>query len=197
MADYTSDKISAYNDIVSAGTPITFRRKNSGTYNPSLDITVAATAQLNGAIDDVATSLTISGVVGTFPTTGGTIWIDREKIYYSVLTGFVLSPVTRGYGGTENRAHLDLADVYLEADSAYTDYNGYAVLTEVAEDQVEGTNIRIGDRIFIVPAYNLSIVPTQADTVLINSIEYMITIVKKIAPSDDVIIYKIYTRLEK
>jgi hypothetical protein len=194
MADYTSDKISAYNDIVAAGTPITFRRKTTGTYNPSIDVMVAASAQLNGAINNIVNTFLLKTVTGTFPATGGTIWIDREKMYYGAYAALTMSSVTRGYGGTEERSHLDSANVYLEADATYTDYSSYAVITECKEDQIDGTVIRIGDRVLLVPAYNLSIVPNQADTVLIDSVEYIITLIKKIAPSNDPIIYKIFTR---
>jgi hypothetical protein len=194
MADYTSDKISAYNDIRAAGVLISVRRKTVGTYNPSLDIMVAASAQLNGAIDNAITTLTLQTEVGTFPVTNGVIWIDREKMSYTTKVLLVLSGIVRGIDGTTARAHIDLSNIYAQADATYTDYNQYAVITDVKNAQLDEDTIRHDDRKILMPAYNLNIEPTQADTIIIGSEEFVISIIKRVAPNNDPILYKIYTR---
>ena len=65
----------------------------------------AAYSTLNGGIDDVVTSLTLTS--GTnFPSVGGVILIESEQIAYSGKSGNVLTGLTRGYNNTTAASHL-------------------------------------------------------------------------------------------
>jgi len=193
MADYSSEKLSAYNDIISAGTTINFRRKSTSTYNSTYDIDVSNTALLNGAINSSVTSIVIKTLTGTL-VPPGTFWIGNENFYYTTYTlaTSTLSGVTRGYGPTDADSHLDEANVYFEV--SCVDYSGYALLCEIKDDQIDSTPIEKNDLMFLVPSYGLTITPNQDDLIILNSVIYNIFSIKKISPSNDPILYKIYTR---
>ena len=192
MADYSNEKISAYNDISDAGTTITFQKKVSGTYNARFDVETSAYAELDGAIDDLVVALVLKNVTGTFGSSGE-IWIDQEKLYYTTLAGLNMSGITRGYNGTSASAHLDSVNILQE--SSYTNYTGVpAVVLEINEGQILSTVIEDTDKMFLVPAYSLRFVPEQHDLVTLGSITYNVFTVKTVAPSNDPILYKVFTR---
>lgn len=70
----------------------------------------AVETTLNGAITNVATSLTVNSDVG-FPAVPFTIQCESEVILVTARTGTNFSTVTRGYDGTSAVAHNDAVTV--------------------------------------------------------------------------------------
>ncbi len=79
-------------------------------------ITGTATTILNGALNNSATTITVTSTTA-FPATG-TIEIDRELISYSGKTGVTFTGCVRGFDGTTAAAHLSGVPVY-EVTSAF------------------------------------------------------------------------------
>jgi len=72
-------------------------------------IPTSLTNQLNGAINNSVTTITVDSTTG-FPATG-TIDIDSELITYTALTGTTFTGCVRGANGTTAASHLDNAIV--------------------------------------------------------------------------------------
>ena len=72
-------------------------------------IPTSITNQLNGALNNSATTVTVDSTTG-FPATG-TIDIDSELITYTGLTGTTFTGCVRGVNGTTAASHLDNAIV--------------------------------------------------------------------------------------
>jgi len=81
-----------------------------GTFNWSGFSSTVTQNQLNGAIDNVVTTITVDSTTG-FSTTG-TILINSELITYSGKTATDFTGCVRGVEGTTAAAHLDNAIVY-------------------------------------------------------------------------------------
>jgi hypothetical protein len=111
--------ISATNIVTGAGTPqVTIDITNNEATTGSFFTLTKAYGVLTSDISDVAVSIDISGVTGTFPASG-TILIDKEQINYSSISGPVSGVYTltipatngRGVNGTFYAAHLAGATV--------------------------------------------------------------------------------------
>jgi len=108
------------NQYVGFGTNSKFYVYGSGAYNDITPIrsTTAAGAvtfaigrtTLNGAIDAVQTTITLTSVTN-FPTTGGRIKIDSEVITYAGVVGSTLTGLIRGADSTTAASHLTGAAV--------------------------------------------------------------------------------------
>jgi hypothetical protein len=77
----------------------------TGGYGGSTGVTTT----LNGAIDNIVTTITLDSVTG-FPTTG-VVKIDNELISYTGITSNDLTGCTRGFNGTTATSHADNAGV--------------------------------------------------------------------------------------
>lgn len=92
---------------------------------------------LNGAIDNVVTTITVNSTTG-FPT-AGYITIDAEIIKYTGLSGGVqFTGCTRGADGTTNVSHSDLTTVY---------HNIVAAHHNALKDEVKAIEQNLSDRI--------------------------------------------------
>lgn len=103
---------------------------------------------LNGAIDDVQTTITLTDSTG-FSTTGYVI-IDSEVIAYTGITSNDLTGCTRGFGSSIAATHIDTSNVsqwYL----LNTDFS----ITDISEVSWIGTNKPIDAESFTV-SYNYS-----------------------------------------
>ena len=87
-----------YNDV----TPIIA----TTVYNSKMSVPYTT---LNGTIDAVVTSLTLTSATGFAPS--GIIKIGTEQIYYGSVLGNVLSLLSRGYNSTTAVSHLNSASV--------------------------------------------------------------------------------------
>lgn len=88
----------------------------------------AVETTLNGAITNVATSLTVNSDVG-FPAVPFTIQCESEVILVTARTGTNFSTVTRGYDGTSAVAHNDAVTVkHVVVAKDFTDVEARIVL---------------------------------------------------------------------
>jgi hypothetical protein len=102
------------NEYIGLGTNLKFYIYGSGLYNDITPIRATTAAgdvtfavgytTLNGAIDAVQTTITLTSVTN-FPTTGGIIKIDSEVIQYAGVLGSTLTGLVRGYDGTTAAVH--------------------------------------------------------------------------------------------
>ena len=83
--------------------------------DPNQTWTIGSQSKLSGLILSGATSITLTDGTG-FPTTGGVILIESERIYYASRSGNVLSGCVRGACGTTAAGHADLTNVYIGHD---------------------------------------------------------------------------------
>jgi len=83
-------------------------------------IPTSITNQLNGALNNSTTTVTVDSTTG-FPATG-TIDIDSELITYTGLTGTTFTGCVRGANGTTAASHLDNAIV-----TNASSWNGWGV----------------------------------------------------------------------
>ena len=60
--------------------------------------------------------------------------------------------------------------------------------------EIDGNKIQKGDLLFLIPAYDLAIEPFAQDPILMGSEYYTVIDVKKVAPSNDAILYKVQVR---
>jgi len=184
---YENDKISAYKDIKKAGAPIQFVRRSSGIYDPILDMEVSATARLDGDINDSQTSLFYNSLLGDI-STEGEIVIDNERIYFDGKTINSLLNLERGYNATNSSIHLDNKMIYFSAFDEF--YSTYAVLTN-ALNSFKQDMVDLGDTSFLVPAYNLDIIPVNGDKIKVGSDDWFVNYVDTVAPSNEPILYKL------
>ena len=70
----------------------------------------SAYSTLAAAVNSTVTSLTLTAAA-SFPNSGGLIKIDSEEIFYTGVSGNVLTGVERGYNGTTAASHLISAPV--------------------------------------------------------------------------------------
>lgn len=75
-----------------------------------------------------------------------------------------------------------------------TDYSCYAVLTKFSEQLVDGDNIRIGDRLALVPASGLAGVPHPGDILVLGTDSWGIIKSDPVAPDGNPILYELQVR---
>lgn len=80
------------------------------------------------------------------------------------------------------------------ATEATASYSGYAVITEFKDKLINGDTIRLGDRLLLIPALNLSITPVEGDQIYIGDVLFNIPSVRTIGPSNAAIIFKVQVR---
>ena len=75
------------------------------------------TTQLNGAVDDAVTEITVDDTTG-FVAANDYIWVDDERIFYTGTTPTKFTGLLRGYGDTDPAEHLDNVKVYNQSSDA-------------------------------------------------------------------------------
>lgn len=75
-----------------------------------------------------------------------------------------------------------------------TDYACFAVLTKFSEQLIDGDNIRIGDRLALVPASGLVGVPHPGDILVLGSNSWGIIKSDPVAPDGNPILYELQVR---
>ena len=139
MSLWTWLDLNSLTSFLGVGTTIKYYIYSGGSY---FDITPivqtdtltnpfsTAFSTLNGAITSSSTSITLTS--GTSFPASGLIQIDSEQIYYTTLTGNVLSGLTRGYNGTTAASHSNGANVGCATitvlDSSYNPSSGDYIL---------------------------------------------------------------------
>ncbi len=97
---------------------------------------------LDGAIDDVVTTLTVLDTTG-FPTVGA-VTIEAERISYTGKTGTTFTGCTRGFGGTNNVPHIDTTPVKQTYGAEYhEDIKGEVIA--IATDLIDGIEADLDD----------------------------------------------------
>lgn len=97
--------------------PFDFTNGGINTTNLIADATVSNQINQGGGISAAATSIPIDTAVGGgLPTTGGMCYVDSEQIYYTSISGGIMTvyddgagTTGRGWGGTTAAAHADNA----------------------------------------------------------------------------------------
>lgn len=82
-----------------------------GMVDPTEPWTVAIQTTLNGALNNSATTITLTSTSNLMATEGHVL-IDSERIWYSAVSGNTLTGCIRGVYGTQAASHLDAAPVY-------------------------------------------------------------------------------------
>lgn len=70
----------------------------------------------------------------------------------------------------------------------------YAVLTNPTFKEYSSGLVQIGDAVLLIDGLSISVTPTDKDTVIVGGEEWNITMVRTVAPSEKVILYKVYIR---
>lgn len=116
----------------------------------------------------------------------------RQTSYDQIKDKGAAITITRPeHGGTESPITGTSSGATAEAD-----YSTYALITDYKDREIDGTNIKIGDKLFVSPALNLDIVPVATDQITEGSNSWKIINVKTIAPggSGNEVLYKIQCR---
>lgn len=95
------------------------------------------------------------------------------------------------HGGTENPITGSTTGA-----TASADYSTYALITNYGDREIDGTNIKVGDKNFLVPALNLDIIPCATDVITEGNNTWTIVKITTIDPggSGNELLYKIQCR---
>jgi len=189
VADYTPEINSAYSDIMSAGAGITIGRAAITGYDPVTEQSTFYEGRVSGSMSTTDTLLTLTDMTGEFSDVG-IVQIGNEVMAFSGNSSGVLSITDRGYNSTTAGSHGSGDFVYFlwELDETY------GLLKDVKQSDIDGTNIKTGDKIFLVPSKSLTFTPDTNCRIKQGNYGWGIVDVATIEPGGDIILYYLRSR---
>ena len=120
-----------------------------------------------------------------------TDWTKEQLQFYldMAIDGFSVTVRYPGDPGTFNPETL----VYTGA-TANVDVSTFAIRAEYSINNIDGTRIQSNDSMLIIPAYGLSVEIDNTTQILINSVAQNVISVKKVAPANVIVAYKLQVR---
>lgn len=75
-----------------------------------------------------------------------------------------------------------------------TDYPCRLVVLDYEEKQIDGTRIKVGDKMVYMSTAGLTIEPTESDALVIGGVTHEIVVVKPLSPAGVVVFYEVQAR---
>ncbi len=189
MADYTSDINSAYADIKSAGAAIVIGKAAINGFDPVTEQSEFYEGKTSASMATADLSVTVTDMTGTFAETG-LIQIGSEVISYSGNSSGVLTLTDRGFNSTTPTSHNAAETAYF----LWELNESYGLLKDVKQSDIDGTNIKTGDKIFLVPSKTLTFTPDTNCRIRQGNYGWGIVDISTLEPGGDTILYYLHSR---
>ena len=80
-------------------------------------------------------------------------------------------------------------------ETVVTEYPVQAVVTEFAQRLIDGVNVKYGDKLVLVAASGLAVIPTPNDAISVGGQTYSVVGVSVVSPGGTALVYNVQARI--